>query len=61
MGSGAGFDIFLAAEKVGAAGKAIGIDMNKVRTIELSQFDCGSEHDGSDVTHRTCWQRPARI
>lgn len=29
LGSGAGFDIFLASDKIGAAGKAIGIDMNK--------------------------------
>jgi arsenite methyltransferase len=30
LGSGAGFDVFLAAKKVGATGEAIGIDMNKV-------------------------------
>ncbi|ETI25435.1 hypothetical protein G647_02208 [Cladophialophora carrionii CBS 160.54] len=29
LGSGAGFDIFLAAKKVGPQGKAIGVDMNK--------------------------------
>ncbi|EON61708.1 hypothetical protein W97_00924 [Coniosporium apollinis CBS 100218] len=29
LGSGAGFDVFQAAKKVGAAGKAIGVDMNK--------------------------------
>ncbi|KAJ4600711.1 hypothetical protein HRR85_009131 [Exophiala dermatitidis] len=29
LGSGAGFDVFLAAKKVGAQGKAIGVDMNK--------------------------------
>ncbi|KAK4162954.1 S-adenosyl-L-methionine-dependent methyltransferase [Cladorrhinum sp. PSN259] len=28
LGSGAGFDIFLAASKIGPSGKAIGIDMN---------------------------------
>ncbi|KAK3316024.1 S-adenosyl-L-methionine-dependent methyltransferase [Apodospora peruviana] len=28
LGSGAGFDIFLASSKVGASGKAIGVDMN---------------------------------
>lgn len=32
LGSGAGFDVFLAAQKVGRQGKAIGIDMNKVLT-----------------------------
>ena len=30
LGSGAGFDVFLAAKKVGAHGRAIGVDMNKV-------------------------------
>lgn len=30
LGSGAGFDVFLAANKVGSTGKAIGVDMNKV-------------------------------
>ncbi|KIW66139.1 hypothetical protein PV04_08341 [Phialophora macrospora] len=29
LGSGAGFDVFLAAKKVGPTGKAIGVDMNK--------------------------------
>ncbi|EPS39729.1 hypothetical protein H072_6467 [Dactylellina haptotyla CBS 200.50] len=29
LGSGAGFDVFLAAKKVGATGQAIGVDMNK--------------------------------
>lgn len=33
LGSGAGFDVFLAADKVGPTGKAIGIDMNKVRGV----------------------------
>ena len=31
LGSGAGFDVFQAAKKVGAKGKAVGIDMNDVR------------------------------
>lgn len=30
LGSGAGFDVFQAAVKVGASGRAIGVDMNKV-------------------------------
>lgn len=29
LGSGAGFDVFLAANKVGPSGKVIGVDMNK--------------------------------
>lgn len=29
LGSGAGFDVFIAAAKVGAAGKAIGVDMTR--------------------------------
>ena len=31
LGSGAGFDVFLAATKVGPSGRAIGVDMNDVR------------------------------
>jgi arsenite methyltransferase len=30
LGSGAGFDIFIASKRVGDKGKAIGVDMNKV-------------------------------
>jgi hypothetical protein len=30
LGSGAGFDVFLAASKIGSTGRAIGIDMNDV-------------------------------
>lgn len=30
LGSGAGFDVFLAGKKVGSTGKVIGVDMNKV-------------------------------
>lgn len=33
LGSGAGFDIFLASTKIGPTGKAIGIDMNDVRIL----------------------------
>jgi arsenite methyltransferase len=29
LGSGAGFDVFLAAKKIGPNGKVIGVDMNK--------------------------------
>jgi hypothetical protein len=32
LGSGAGFDVFLASTKVGPSGRAIGIDMNDVLT-----------------------------
>lgn len=30
LGSGAGFDVFLAAKRIGQSGKAIGVDMNEV-------------------------------
>jgi arsenite methyltransferase len=30
LGSGAGFDVFLAAKMVASNGKVIGVDMNKV-------------------------------
>jgi arsenite methyltransferase len=33
LGSGAGFDVFLASKKVGTAGKAIGVDRNKVTAV----------------------------
>lgn len=33
LGSGAGFDVFLAAKKVGERGRAIGVDMNTVRLL----------------------------
>ena len=36
LGSGAGFDVFQAAKKVGPSGRVIGVDMNKVdRQISL--------------------------
>lgn len=31
LGSGAGFDVFQAAKKVGPSGKVIGVDMNEVK------------------------------
>ena len=33
LGSGAGFDVFQAAKKVGEAGRVIGVDMNKVSRV----------------------------
>lgn len=36
LGSGAGFDAFLAANNVGPTGKVIGVDMNKVRSVSNS-------------------------
>lgn len=36
LGSGGGIDVLLAAKKVGVDGKAIGIDMTKVRTSFLT-------------------------
>lgn len=30
LGSGAGFDVFLAARRVGERGRVIGVDMNEV-------------------------------
>ncbi|POS76806.1 arsenite S-adenosylmethyltransferase [Diaporthe helianthi] len=41
LGSGAGFDVFLAANKVGPSGKVIGVDMNKAsRTGQVSLAVC---------------------
>lgn len=39
LGSGAGFDVFLAAKKVGVTGKVWGVDMNKVIFIIGSHED----------------------
>lgn len=47
LGSGAGFDVFLAASKVGPNGRVIGVDMNKVRpwTFQPSlRFDIDTLH-----------------
>jgi ubiquinone/menaquinone biosynthesis C-methylase UbiE len=40
LGSGAGFDVFLAAGKVGPTGRSIGVDMNRVsqRTTRRSRL-----------------------
>lgn len=37
LGSGAGFDVFQAAPKVGPMGKVIGVDMNPVRGVYQAQ------------------------
>lgn len=37
LGSGAGFDVFAAANKVGLTGRAVGVDMNKVPNISLGE------------------------
>lgn len=42
LGSGAGFDVFLAAKKVGVTGKVFGIDMNKVSVEPFSQEEISS-------------------
>lgn len=39
LGSGAGFDVFLAARKVGETGMAIGVDMSKVGYL-ISDLSC---------------------
>jgi ubiquinone/menaquinone biosynthesis C-methylase UbiE len=40
LGSGAGFDVFLAARKVGPLGLAIGVDMSKVCIFQYSTLSC---------------------
>lgn len=39
LGSGAGFDVFQAAKKVGSSGKVIGIDMNEASHFLLYARD----------------------
>ena len=41
LGSGAGFDVFQAAKKVGSSGKAIGVDMNEVSRQETATLANG--------------------
>ena len=43
LGSGGGLDVFLAAEKVGPEGRAIGIDMTP-EMIELARRNAGKRH-----------------
>ena len=45
LGSGGGLDVFLAAAKVGPAGRAIGIDMTP-EMIELAQRNAAKANDG---------------
>ncbi|ERF71661.1 hypothetical protein EPUS_00650 [Endocarpon pusillum Z07020] len=46
LGSGAGFDVFLAAKKVGVHGKAIGIDMNNdmLERANKNKEEAGAEN-----------------
>ncbi len=46
LGSGGGLDIFLAAQKVGATGRAIGIDMTP-EMIELARRNAAQGNDGA--------------
>ena len=46
LGSGGGLDVFLAAQKVGAGGKAIGIDMTP-EMIELARRNAEKGNDGA--------------
>ena len=57
LGSGAGFDVFLAARKVGPSGTAIGIDMSKVRLPSLTHFSSWSST--SHPSSRICLLVPA--
>ena len=45
LGSGGGLDVFLAAEKVGAAGRAIGVDMTP-EMIELARRNAAKRLEG---------------
>src|SRR3954452_8338660 len=45
LGSGGGLDVFLAAQKVGPSGKAIGIDMTP-EMVELAKKNAARANDG---------------
>ncbi|KFH47284.1 putative arsenite methyltransferase-like protein [Hapsidospora chrysogenum ATCC 11550] len=48
LGSGAGFDVFQAARKVGPSGKVIGVDMNKDMLAKANKIK--SDTDATNVT-----------
>ncbi len=50
LGSGGGLDVFLAAQKVGAQGRAIGIDMTP-EMIELAQRNAAQGNGGKGYTN----------
>ncbi|KAK3395029.1 S-adenosyl-L-methionine-dependent methyltransferase [Podospora didyma] len=49
LGSGAGFDIFLAAPKVGPSGRAIGVDMNDDMLARANKIKA-SKKDAENIT-----------
>jgi SAM-dependent methyltransferase len=50
LGSGGGLDVFLAAQKVGASGKAIGIDMTP-EMIDLARRNAARGNDGKGYSN----------
>ncbi|KAL2273174.1 hypothetical protein FJTKL_04884 [Diaporthe vaccinii] len=48
LGSGAGFDVFLAANKVGPSGKVIGVDMNKDMLARANEIK--AKHNKTNVS-----------
>ena len=50
LGSGGGLDVFLAAQKVGATGKAIGIDMTP-EMIDLARRNAAQGNGGEDYSN----------
>ncbi len=50
LGSGGGLDVFLAAQKVGPTGRAIGIDMTP-EMIELARKNAARANDGAGYTN----------
>ncbi len=50
LGSGGGLDVFLAAKKVGPAGKAIGIDMTP-EMIDLARRNAAKADDGKPMSN----------
>ncbi|KAJ4391523.1 hypothetical protein N0V93_005141 [Gnomoniopsis smithogilvyi] len=48
LGSGAGFDVFLAAKKVGSTGKVLGVDMNQDMLARANEIK--AKHNKTNVT-----------
>lgn len=49
LGSGAGFDVFLASKRVGTTGRVIGVDMNDVHHTQFATL-----YLMTDQPPRTC-------
>jgi ubiquinone/menaquinone biosynthesis C-methylase UbiE len=59
LGSGGGFDVFIAVRKVGAAGRAIGVDMTPEMLAEARSREQGGTGLGLSIVKHIV-QKPRR-